>query len=322
LILGNVDYRVHMSDENDQLQRGLAELGWDIAGVGYGDGLADVQKLILRYAPEVVLCMDKRDWDPACVAKRKDIAFSNLGVLREATGILKLVIIKDAGTFQKAYEEFFDEVRPDYAVTYYEEAAVRKLNPWIPAGLPFVRIHHSVDAELIRHIGLGGERAGVLVSGARGWCYPLRNAAAKEAGNLGWDVLPHPGHHNRGAFTQEYLARLVGYRVHIATASSFGFALRKIIESVACGCTCVTNLPATDVLPEIDRFLLRVHQAAEVRELHRICHRACVTWNQPARLQAAEVALARYDYHEVCKRFDSDVMALYEQRKGDALAIR
>ena len=314
LILGNVDYRVHMSDENEQLQRGLVALGWEIAGVGYGDGLADVSQLIMRHAPDAVLVMDKRDWDPACVAKRKDIAFSNLEALSAAMGILKFVIIKDAGTFQKEYEQFFAEVCPDYAVTYYEEAAVRKLNPWIPAGLQFVRIHHSVDADLIREIGLSGERAGALVSGARGWCYPLRNAAARAAAQYGWDVLPHPGHHNRGAFTRDYLARLVGYRVHIATASSFGFALRKIIESVACGCTCVTNLPATDVLPEIDRALMRVRDAAAVQELAVAVTKAIRTWNPIVRLETAEIALARYDYREVCRRFDAEVEEIYERR--------
>jgi hypothetical protein len=49
---------------------------------------------------------------------------------------------------------------------------------------------------------------------------------------------------------------------HVATASSYHFALRKIIESVACGCTPVTNLPAYDVLPEIDPVLVRIDDDA------------------------------------------------------------
>jgi hypothetical protein len=314
LILGNVDYRVHMSDENEQLQCGLVERGWEIAGVGYDDGLCDVPDLLLRHKPDIVLCMDKRDWDPECVAKRPDLAFTRIGVLAERHDLLKLTIIKDAGTFQKEYKAFFEEIVPDVAVSYYEEGAVRRLNTWLREDQQFIRIHHSVDADLIRKIGLEVEREGVLVSGARGWCYPMRNEAVRRAPDYAWDVLPHPGHHNRGVSTIDYLTRLVGYKVHIATATIFGFALRKIMESVACGCTCVTDLPATDALPVIDDYLERVPQGSSVSALRQCVSRSLADWNLEERKGMAEKALVRYDYHEVCRVFDEQVDEIMKRR--------
>ena len=88
--------------------------------------------------------------------------------------------------------------------------------------------------------------------------YPLRQRAVRDRVVLGLDVLRHPGYGNRGAVTPAYCRELARYRVSVATASMYGFALRKIIEAVAVGCTVITDLPAYDVLPEIDAALIRV----------------------------------------------------------------
>ena len=78
------------------------------------------------------------------------------------------------------------------------------------------------------------------------------------------DLLEHPGYGNPGSQVETYVKALREYRVHLATASKYGFALRKIIESVAIGCTPVTNLPTYDVLPEIDGALKRIPDRREV----------------------------------------------------------
>jgi hypothetical protein len=96
-----------------------------------------------------------------------------------------------------------------------------------------------------------------MVSGAASNAYPLRQRVIRDALDLGVDVLRHPGYGNQGPRTPEYMRHLAGYKVHVATASMYGFALRKIIESVAMGCTVVTDLPAYDVLPEIDGALVQ-----------------------------------------------------------------
>jgi hypothetical protein len=109
--------------------------------------------------------------------------------------------------------------------------------------------------------------------------------------------LRHPGYQNdRGPATPYYLRFLNHHKVSFATASSYGFALRKIIEGVACGCTVVTDLPSFDVLPEIDRALIRIKPTISDLELTLVLQEAAETWEEEGRRKWAEKAIAYYDY--------------------------
>lgn len=148
----------------------------------------------------------------------------------------------------------------------------------------------------LARLDLTAPRKRAVVSGALGNCYPVRRIAFKHAATIGCDTVRHPGYGNRGICTPGYLEMLAGYKVHIATASSYAFALRKLIESVACGCTPVTDLPAYDVLPEIDGALVRISPYADAKELCEAVARAEREWRLEERLEYARKAREWYDW--------------------------
>ena len=298
---GGVDGRSagHTSDEGHQLQLSLEHAGWTLAGAGFADGCRDVTELLRRYAPRAVVVADKRDWSPDCEGSyRKDIGFANLAALKAAPGVFRACVLKDAGSMKEYHRAFFAETAADAAVVYYHPAIVRSLNPWL--GLTkIVRTYHTVDRRLCDSILFRVERKRAIVTGATSSVYPLRTQvmlAATKDPRLGIDVVGHPGYSNRGHHTPGYLHMIGNYRVHVATASIFGFALRKIIESVAMGCTPVTNLPAHDVLPKIDGALVRVHPKAPVHEVLEAVAAADRAWDRDERIAWAERARGWYDW--------------------------
>jgi hypothetical protein len=121
----------------------------------------------------------------------------------------------------------------------------------------------------------------------------------RDAVMCGVDVMRHPGYGNTGTRTPEYLKTIAGYKVHVATASMYGFALRKIIESVAVGCAVVTDLPDFDVLPEIDGAIIRVRPTANSIEMRDVIRSAVALWNLDERLAWAEKARRFYDYEAI-----------------------
>lgn len=295
--LANIDYQRHMTSEGDQFQEGLRSAGWTLCGRGY-DGLQDVPAILARYQPKRVVVHDKRDWDPkSSICFRKDVGFQRLSALQSSTAY-KAVVVKDAASSLPYQKAFFTEVAADAAIVYYHPRNAAMHGPWL-TGRPMIRTYHSVDADDIATIPLDGPRRPALVSGATSNAYPLRQRAVRDAQMLGLDVLRHPGYGNLGARTSAYLRHLAGYKVHVATASMYGFALRKIIESVAVGCTVVTDLPAYDVLPEIDGALVRVKPTINPDELQRVIRDATAAWRLDERLAWAEKARAFYDYRAI-----------------------
>lgn len=322
LLLANIDYRPgpgcgHMTSEGHEFQAGLEHAGWKLVGAGFDDGCRLVPLLLLRHKPSMVVVHDKRDWHPESgIAFRNDIAFEQLEALREFDGF-KAVVVKDAGNPPAFQSEFCEQVRPDTVITYYHELAVGGAGPWLSA-FHQTRTYHSVDREICDAIAIDGPRERGIVSGAVSRAvYPTRWTAKRFAGNLGVRVHAHPGYGNKGCHTPEYLKTLAGYRVHVATASRFGFALRKIIESVAMGCTPVTDLPAYDVLPEIDGALIRIPHGASWQTIKAAVDRADDEWNLEERAAWAEKARAFYDWRAIGTRLDGLLEAAFSD-KSDA----
>ena len=297
VFLANLDYRRHMTSEGDQLQEGLRSAGWTLAGKGYDD-LTDVPTILERYRPDVVVVHDKRDWDPASsIAFRKDLGFGRLEALQKSAAF-KAVVVKDAASSLPYQKRFYDDVGADAAIVYYHPKQVACHSLWMN-GRPMIRTYHSIASADLAAIDLRAPRKRAIVTGAASNAYPLRQRVIRDAAMLGVEVLRHPGYGNTGARTPEYLRKIAGYKVHVATASMYGFALRKIIESVAVGCSVVTDLPDFDILPEIDGALYRVKPTANAIEMRDVIRTAEKLWDLEERLAWAEKARRFYDYEAI-----------------------
>jgi len=117
----------------------------------------------------------------------------------------------------------------------------------------------------------------------------------------------HPGYNNHGTDVNNYLKLISSYKVHIATASKYGFALRKIMESVACQCVCITTLPQYDVLPEIDDCLIRITNDIPLADLGIIIENAVRTYNPEKAKYYADKCLEYYDYRNLTKLIDKEI---------------
>ena len=309
LVLANIDYSGgvtgsagHMTNEGHELQEGLRHAGWMLAGHGYGDGCVHVPTLIRRHNPRMVFVQDVRDWDdrsPGCYLK--DVAFHNIECLADRSDIFKVCVCKDAGSLVDYQREFVATVRAHAVVTYYHDESTLPLSPWL-SNYPRVRTLHSIDNDFSRTIPMNLPRYRGLVSGAIGPLYPLRQLAFVNAAMLGIARLDHPGYGNKGTATRDYLKLLARYKVHVATASAFGFSLRKIIESVAMGCTPVTDLPEYDRLPHIDDALVRVKPGSDQYMLKEAIDRAESEWNEERAMYFAKKAQSFYDYRAAGNR--------------------
>lgn len=314
LVLANHAYASHMTDEGLQLQGGLHEAGWRLAGYRYGDGCTDVRVLLSRYTPDHVFVQDKRDWDPTsgCPGATHDTKFEYLTSLRTARARVS-VVVKDAGPEGSRYHEAFcADAGADAVVVYYHPLSIFKYCPWLQQ-YPLIRTYHSVNLADIPPFAPAHERRPLCGSGAIGSLtsdvYPLRARVAVQADQFGMVWLRHPGYQNdRGPDTPKYLSFLNCFKVSFATASAYGFALRKIIEGVACGCTVVTDLPKYDILPEIDRALIRVKPTISDDDLKVVFAEAAATWEAEGRMKWAKRAQDYYHYQAAGKRL-SDALS-------------
>lgn len=306
LVLANVDYRTHTTNEGNELQEGLAVSGWTLAGADFGNGSTDVPSLLDCHKPRVVFVQDKRDWDASnagCFNHR--VHFHRLKHLADCPDIFKVAVVKDAGSMIVYHKHFCEEIKANAVVTYYHDQSVLPLSPWLK-DYRRIRTYHSVDSMgVLSSMSLTGPRRKVVVTGAVSSVYPLRQEIFARATSFGCDTIPHPGYSNAKSYTPDYLRKLSGYRVHIATASAYGFALRKIIESVAVGATPVTNLPAYDVLPEIDGALIRVAPNATAQDVVEAVERANQTWSLEERLHYARAAQTWYEWRHMGLRLSN-----------------
>lgn len=305
LVLANIDLKRHMTDEGEQLQAGLELAGWTLAGHGYGDGCKDVRELLRRHNPRIVLVTPREDWDRTqhgCFDPA--VSFENISALAGHGGFVAAVVKDSPKDIQRIGCE---EIAADAIVHYYHEQAVTALSPWMN-DYRMVRTYHSVDADYCRTLDLTRARVRGVVSGAHNDVYPTRRMAIVNAGELRIRYHKHPGYGNRGSVTRDYLNTLADYKVHVATASKFGFALRKIIESVAVGCTPVTDLPAWDVLPEIDGALVRIPQGATLAELKAAIDHAEQSWDLQRTLDYARKCLAHYDFRATTLRLSESLV--------------
>lgn len=313
LVLANIDLRKHVTDEGEQLQAGLEQAGWTLAGFGYGDGCVDVPTLLDRHKPRIVLIAAREDWDersPGCFDRR--CSFRRIHVLASRPDIFKVQVVKDCPGPVDRRKRWCEEIKASAVLLYYHPDSMLAVSPWL-RDYPLIRTWHTVDGELCRKIiETSGVRALGAVSGARSPVYPLRSMAADNAAWLGLDVLQHPGYRVRRSHSAEYLKTLAQYKVHVATCSVYGFALRKIVESVAVGCVPLTNLPSFDVLPEIDGSLVRVASDIHAGSLRQSIHQQAAEYNTETRLEWARRCWEFYDWRVRGKALSQELTRIGE----------
>lgn len=310
LVLANHDYLRHMTDEGLQLQQGLRHAQWVLAGWGYRDNCRDVSRLLKTYDPSAVFVQDKRDWDPqsgVCHGSAS-LRYTRLRSLARFPRMVA-VPVKDAGPDGSDYHHrFCEEVQAKAVVLYYHPLSCLKYCPWL-SGYPLIRTHHTLNPQDVPPFTPGAQRRPALGSGAViEDVYPLRYRVCHRPGDFGLVWLRHPGYANRGGHTPRYLQILSSFKVHLATASAYGFSLRKIIESVACGCTPITDLPTYDVLPEIDRALVRIRPDITDQHLKKTIEHAVEDWDEEGRRKWAQKALTYYDYRPMGRRLSEALL--------------
>lgn len=303
----------HMTDEGHQLQLGLVRAGYELWGRHFDNDVSDVAEIVAATDPAVVIMQDKREWDDSpdngCCLDR-GVSFQNSAVLQTDPSIFKLTICKDAHSDPSYHEQASAEIGCHAWIAYYHPDIVHHLAPWTRRK-HIIRTWHSLDISQIPDFTPPSRRRGAVISGAISDLYPLRQRITSAAGQLCIATLKHPGYHSRGSNTARYLESIGQFKVAICTASKFGYALRKIIESVACGCVVITDLPPDDPLPQIDDSLIRVSPDIPLAELAEIITAAENDYCEERQRHFAARAAAFYDF----RRRGSELAGAIEQMR-------
>lgn len=324
IFLSVESFRRHMTDEGWQIQAGMEAAGYQLWGHGLPAsgskaGETDVAAILAATHPTTAIIQDPREWDAStdnCFDKRAQ--FHNAEILGQRPDIFKVGILKDAHRSGAYYREAWEKMGCHAWIVYYHPDLVAAMAPWARKE-HFIRTYHTVDGGDVPPFTADGRR-GCLLSGATSErVYPLRTRMAKatKRGKLpSVTVLKHPGYHAKGSHTPQFLRLLTAFKVSICTASVFGFALRKIMESTACGCRVVTDLPVDEVLPYIDGEqgnLIRVNPGESPRVIDEIVREAEQGWDEERQRWLADVAATVYDW-----RAEGAMLAaaVEEMRKG------
>jgi len=296
VVLANKQYETYMSNEGWQLQEGLQLAGWKLRGYGYEDNSVDVQSIIDQDHPDVVMIQDVRDWANG----DSPVKFCNTQILREHSSIFKVMVLKDPWYCSDFQSMYMGLMGVKACVVYYQQDTVRQHTTWLPQNMSLIRTYHSVDpTQAANAYNVNLRREDGLVSGTLEpyETYPMRNWFVRNCAELDLRVLPHPQYYVQAkSATNAYLRILSQFKVHVATASIYQCALRKIIESIATGCIPITNLSSNDKLPMIDSAIWRARFDQDVYRMHNVLQLAKENWRKDRALHYARLAWEHYSY--------------------------
>jgi hypothetical protein len=315
-----------MTDEGWQLFDGLEMgAGYTLAGYeldtygGHGgshtlSNLTDVPKILEHTNPSVVVVQDKREYEGKTAGGERGFntreKFTNVRALQDRRDIFKLTIVKDAQHDPEYHRESAIEIGAHAWLTYYHPSIVSFLAPYIREE-HLIRIYHTVDKDKVPIYTPENRKSAILSGAINSTVYPLRSELLKRIKDLpNTDYLNHPGYHRNGCRTTDYLRVLSHYKVAIATSSIYGYALRKLVESTACGCIVITDLPEEDTLPFIDDNLIRVNPNWSARHIGNIIREAIEKYDPDRQAHFAREAINFYDFR---------VIGLYTAAKIEAL---
>lgn len=301
----------HTTDEGYQLALALRAGGYELWGHGFNKS-SDVS-LGVSYNPSVVVMQDKREWmgrtaGPGFDFKEK---FTYISELKGWDHIFRGTVLKDAHSDHDLHIEAANEIGCHFWIVYYHPDVVAAQAPYARKE-HMVRTYHSVDRNIVPEFTTVRSRAGVL-SGALSRAYPLRTRLALEWQNgrlKNIDHVHHPNYGRNHCCTPDYLRMLSTYRVAICTSSRFGYAVRKIIEATACGCTVITDLPADEIMPEIDGNCVRIDSDMTPSRVDALVGDLATGWNPIQQEIWADRAKRYYDYRVLGKKLGEDIEAL------------
>lgn len=300
----------HMSNEGWQLMQGLQEAGYNL-WCGSKTSPLECNNVIHEiHRPRCVVVQDKREWDPSAnrLAHQHEY-IKNIQVLAKYDDVFKVTVLKDSHQRPYYHRDSAEEMGCHAWITYYHPRIVKHLAPYVREQ-HLIRTTHTIDADRVPEPS--DERNGCLLSGAVGNAvYPLRTALAQRHQSFPrMDYIRHPGYHNSGTNTNQYLQTLNQYKVAICTSSIFGYSLRKIIEATACGCVVITDLPVDDPMPHIDGNLIRLQAndvAGQCEEIMQLLPTLYRTYNADQQAMFARLAKQYYDYRAAGKRLAADI---------------
>lgn len=293
----------HTTDEGWQIFKGLQLSGYTLAGYNLPDPEIDVSRLLLRYNPDIVVIQDKREWEYRKGDFREPrAAFANYHCLNNYDGF-KVTILKDAHQRPDYHRQAAEQMGINCHIIYYDEQVVRSQASWLG---PVIRTWHTIDSDIVPPYQDRHRKA--VITGAVSKCYPLRKRIAEERFSIPeMDYLLHPGYHRQMCYTPSYLQQLSQYRISICTCSIYKYALRKIIESTACGCRVVTNLPAKYSPPGLETNLFRIDDTITIPQLRDVIITLDRYYNPEHQQEVAKRCKELYDYRVVTKKLAEDI---------------
>jgi len=300
----------HMTDEGWQMQMGLQDAGYVLSGCDFdrtfGKG-TPVEWILKNYDPvQTLIFQDKREWMgmTATQKKRPQESFINCHNAVQ-DDLFRMTVLKDSHALGAFNREFCNEIQCHAWIVYYHPQIVNHLAPYTRQE-DLIRTYHSIDSEKIPYFTFANKK-GTFVSGALGGCYRLRQKLVTHARALDIQHLRHPGYKNNVPHTDRFLKSILRYRVSLCTTSIYGYCLRKIIESVACGCTVVTDLPVDDVLPHIDECLVRIHPDLSIKEIRILIRKLGAEYDPEKAEHFSNLAKTYYDYRYLGMKLAKDI---------------
>lgn len=315
IVLGVSSMRDHMSDEGYQITSGLASNGYTHVGHGLDLPLTHIPDILKKTEPGTVLVQDIREWGKEGDSFRDLRAeFTGISELQKHPEIFRLTILKDSHQRPQYHSDAAQNMSCHAWVVYYHPRIVNNLAPYTRLE-HLIRTYHSVDLDVVCDFK-PEIKEGCLLSGAISGAYPLRKRIHNVARLLGIDVLAHPGYHRNGTNTPGFFKTLEKYKVHICTASRYGYALRKIVESSAAGCRVITDLPIDDVLPEIDENLIRISPDIPISDLSEVVRESVTSYDPEKQDHIRQKTLAFYNVIDVTRRLADDIESLRKKYNG------
>lgn len=285
----------HMTDEGWQIAQACEHSGYILGGHNLPLNETHIPTIIEEVNPGVVVLQDKREWDVSSRDFREvEARFKDVQYLNKRKDLFKLTILKDSHQKPLYHRESAEEIDCHAWIIYYHPKIVKHLAPYVREE-HLIRTYHSIDSERVPEFN--ENRNGVLLSGAVSGAYPLRRRLVRTQRVIrNLTYLKHPGYHRDRCHTPDFLKLLNQHKVSICTTSIYGYALRKIIESTACGCMVITDLPSDEVMPEIEENLFRVDPKISIPELNYMIEELEQLYDYDKQKQLAEAAKQYYDY--------------------------
>jgi hypothetical protein len=302
--------RDHTSDEGWKLFEGLEHAGYFLHGHGIDPSLTSVREILRRDNPSVVVVQDQREWEGQTAGPGFDTreTFRNVHALAHRPDTFRVGVLKDAHQKTDYHRASFESFGAHAFVCYYHPRIVAQLAPYVrPQHL--IRTYHCIDPAHLPPWNPALKRHQGVITGALSNAYPLRQRLfrAAEAGEIPCQAVRHPGYHRNGCHTPEYMGRLSLYKVSVCTSSIYGYALRKLVESTAVGCRVITDLPEDEIMPAIDKNLVRIRPDTPVRHVGEVIHDLIHSYDEELQKNFAAAAVEFYDFRTAGTRLAQDI---------------